>query len=51
MEHIREDVLLVVVVAPAAYDIVADALCERTIRIALDFLDIGKSEFHFVSSL
>ena len=31
MEHIREDVLLVVVVAPAAYDIVADALCKRTI--------------------
>ena len=24
---------------------------ESSIRIALDFLDIGKSEFHFVSSL
>ena len=50
MEHIREDVLLVVIVAPAAYDIVADVLCERTIRIALDFFDIGKSELHYAAS-
>ena len=40
MEHIREDVLLVVVVAPAAYDIVADALEQGTVRIALKFFDI-----------
>ncbi len=26
------------------------ALCERTVRVAFDFFDIGKSEFHYAAS-
>lgn len=46
MKDIREDALLVVIVAPAVYDIVAGALEQGTVRIALKFFDIHKSEFH-----
>ena len=50
MKDIRKDALLVIVVAPTVYDIVADALEQGTVRIALKFFDICKSEFHSSTS-
>ena len=50
MQYVREDMLLIVIVAPAVNDVIADALCERTVRIALEFFYVGKSKFHYAAS-
>ena len=50
MKDIRKDALLVVVVAPTVYDIVANSFEQGTIRIALKFFDVRKSEFHSSTS-
>ena len=50
MQHVREDMLLVVIVAPTVYDIVADAFCERTVGISFEFFYVCKSKFRYAAS-
>ena len=50
VQYIREDILLVAVIAPAVNDVVADSFCERAVRLAFEFLDVGKSKFHHAAS-
>ena len=51
VKHVREDVPFVVIIALTVDDIVADVFCKRVGRSTLQFFDVGKGEFHFVSSL
>ena len=42
MQHVREDILLVVVITPAGDNVIAHALCELAFRIPFDGFDIGE---------